>query len=338
MPQWLPPTQSFVARQVEHSALPGLVVSRERPSSGSPGPRRTLSLHAVRGDRALRLALPLVARASRVDVVHVHFGYRLRDVTGLLGRLPVAVSLHGHDVTAFRRQWPAYYGPVLPRVDAVVVPSRHLADVAVQAGARAHTVHVLPSGIELDRFPPTPLPAGPPEVLFVGRFVAKKGLDVLLDAWPAVRAQVPAARLRLLGTGTAPAVPDGSVTVDLRGAAPGAVPEALRAATVVCTPSRTAEDGDVESLLLVNIEAQACGRPVVTTDSGGTPEHVDAGRTALVVPEGDVDALAQALVAVLSDRRLAERLAAAGPGFAAAYDAAACARRVDDEVYRQLVG
>jgi glycosyltransferase involved in cell wall biosynthesis len=284
----------------------------------------------------LRALLPLVAAAARADLVHVHFGYRLRDAEGLLGRTPVVLSLHGHDITAFHRQWPAYYRPVLPRVDAVVVPSQHLADLAVVAGARAERVHVLPSGVDLARHPPSPLPPGPPEVLFVGRFVAKKGVDVLLAAWPLVLARVPEARLRLLGTGPPPTTADPTVTVDPGGDVPGAVAAAMRAATVVCTPSRTADDGDVESLLLVNVEAQASGRPVVTTDSGGIPEHVAAGRAALVVPESDVGALAEALVTVLADRALAERLGAAGPGFAAEYDAAACARRVDDQVYRPL--
>jgi colanic acid/amylovoran biosynthesis glycosyltransferase len=106
----------------------------------------------------------------------------------------------------------------------------------------------------------------------------------------------------------------------------------------VCSPSRTAADGDAESLLLVNLEAQACGRPVVTTRHAAVPEFVDEERTALVVPESDPVALADALVAVLRDRALAERLGAAGPAFAQRFEVGACARRIDDEVYLPLLG
>jgi glycosyltransferase involved in cell wall biosynthesis len=69
---------------------------------------------------------------------------------------------------------------------------------------------------------------------------------------------------------------------------------------------------------------------VVTTRHGGIPEFVAPGETALLVPEGDADALAEALIRVLADRELASRLGAAGPALAARFDATAMAERVDD--------
>ncbi|MCW2779319.1 MAG: glycosyl transferase family 2, partial [Frankiales bacterium] len=71
------------------------------------------------------------------------------------------------------------------------------------------------------------------------------------------------------------------------GRPPGTVRAALAVADVVVTASRTAPDGDAETLGLVNLEALACGAPLVTTAHGGVPEAV--GDTALLVPEdGDV--------------------------------------------------
>ena len=218
------------------------------------------------------------------------------------------------------------------------MPSRFLARVALAAGFPAERMHVIPSGVDTAWFCPTPLPgAAPPgsdrpEVLFVGRFVEKKGLDVLAQAWPAVRASVPGARLRLLGFGPleamARAIP-GDVDVVL---APTRheVRGAMRRARLVVSPSRTAPGDAVESLLVVNLEAQASGRPVVTTRHGGIPEFVDAGRSALVVPEADAGALAAAIVRVLTDDDLATRLAAHGPTWAASFDVRRTARRVDD--------
>jgi colanic acid/amylovoran biosynthesis glycosyltransferase len=340
VPRWLPTTERFVAEQIGRSRWPGPVVSRHRPVDATARVRRTISLAALRSDRAVSLAVPALVAAVGADVVHVHFGYRLRDARRVLGRRPLVVSLFGHDVTGFRRDWPTYYAPVLGRVDAVVVPSSFLGVAAVDAGAAADRVHVVPPGVDTAFFAPAPPPDGSPEVAFVGRFVEKKGLDVLLEAWPQVRRAVPEARLRLVGAGPleplARRAAGGDVEVVVR-TGREEVRDALRRATVVCTPSRTASDGDAESLLLVNLEAQAVGRPVVTTRHAAVPEFVAEGETALVVDEGAAAPLAEALVTVLRDAALAARLGAAGPRFAAGFDVAVTARRVDDEVYAPLV-
>ena len=110
----------------------------------------------------------------------------------------------------------------------------------------------------------------------------------------------------------------------------------MRRARLVVTPSRTAADGDVETLLLVNLEAQASGRPVVTTRHGGIPEFVEEGRTALLVPEGDADELANATIEVLTDEGLAKRLGEAGPGWARRFDVDTCAAQGDD-LYESLI-
>ena len=66
-----------------------------------------------------------------------------------------------------------------------------------------------------------------------------------------------------------------------------------------------------EGLGRVVVEAFCRGRGVVASRVGGIPDIVDDGRTGLLVPPGDADALADALVRALSDRTLAERLGAA---------------------------
>jgi glycosyltransferase involved in cell wall biosynthesis len=331
--RWLPPTEGFVAAQALGSSHTAVVSSRRRPLPGAP--HRAVSLARVPGDRAVAVAV--AALGLRADLVHVHFGYRLRDARHLHGRRPLVVSLHGHDATAFPRTWPQYYRGHLDRADAVVVPSRFLAERAEALGAPPDRLHVVPSGVD-PSFTPVPLPDGAPEVVLVGRLVPKKGVDVLLDAWPSVRSAVPGARLRVVGDGPlADRVHGPGVTLQRGTADRTQVRTALSGATVVCTPSRTGPDGDAESLLLVNLEAQATGRPVVTTRHGGIPEFVEEGRSALLVPEGDAAALAEALVTVLRDRALAETMAAAGPSVAARFPAAACAQRVDREVYAPLL-
>jgi glycogen(starch) synthase len=137
-------------------------------------------------------------------------------------------------------------------------------------------------------------PRSQPEVLFVGRLEARKGIDVLLDAWSRVRAQIPAARLHVVGkdqggyTARAQGVPgvvihgrlDDQALADLR-----------RTCLVQAIPSR------FESFGLVALEAWADGLAVVGSRTGGLTEVIgDAG---LLVPSADDKALAAALVQAL---------------------------------------
>ena len=347
---WLELSSGFVHGHVSRSRHRGLVVSHNRLENRRTFPHRPLvSLHplaardsARRWPRDRTRVLGALASAYRVGVVHVHFGYAVGDVLDVVRRrnLPLVLSLHGSDATALPTAQPGHYDEVASIADAVIVPSRFLAGVAADLGFPTDRIQVVPAGIDTTFFTPSPLPDAP-EVTFVGRLVEKKGVDVLLRAWPAVVDAVPAARLTMVGAGPlASAIPSGDPSITHLAPQPQRraeqVRDLIRAARVVVTPSRTAASGDAESLLLVNLEAQASGRPVVTTRHGGIPECVAEGESALVVPENDTDALAAALVRVLTDDALARALGAAGPAVAARFDIADCAGRVD-AVYDALL-
>jgi glycosyltransferase involved in cell wall biosynthesis len=352
MQRWLPLSEQFVHSLVTRSRHRAVVVSREPLENRTSFPHRpalSLSHVARRHDpptplerKVITASLAAVAVGLRAKLVHHHHGYRLGDVGGVVRRLrlPLVVSVHGHDVTAFARDWPGYVEDTLALADAVIVPSRYLADTVAGLGVAAERIHAIASGVDTGFFEPTPL-AAEPEALFVGRFVEKKGIDVLLEAWPEVRRKLPEARLRLLGFGPLESLArSGGRGVEVEPTDPrrraAQVRDAFRRARVVVTPSRTAADGDVETLLLVNLEAQAAGRPLVTTRHGGIPEFVDEGRTALVVPENDPAALAEAITAVLSDDAMAARMAEAGPAWARRFDWNAQAKVVDD-LYERLM-
>jgi glycosyltransferase involved in cell wall biosynthesis len=345
MQHWLPLSEQFVHAIVSGTRHPSVVVSRTTPSNRAAFPQEpVVSLGRLLPPpraftpterRLLTAALLAIAWRHKVRLVHSHHGYRLPDVEGLVlrRRLPWVVSLYGHDATAFVGEWGGYLVNGFEHVDAVVLLSKFLIPRVVELGVPEERIHVIPCGVDTSFFTPSPLPAEP-EVLFVGRFVEKKGIDVLLEAWPRVRKKIPDARLRFVGFGPLehlvlaagpgveyePADPDRRA-VQLR--------DALRRARVVCTPSKTSASGDVETLLIVNLEAQASGRPVVTTWHGGVPEYVSDRETALLVPEADAGALAEALIEVLSDDGLAERLGAAGPGHVRQYDNTAVSAQFD---------
>lgn len=342
VPRWLPTTEQFVDQLLRHSATTSVVAARRGVLNLEAFPR-----DVVRLDRQLRLvprsqerrgvatALALALRRTGADLLHVHFGYEVEGVVGAARRakVPLVVSVHGNDVTSTASKDDPALRHALSSADAVVVPSDFLADHARAAGARE--VRVLPSGVDLAALRPIPFPEGGPQVVFVGRFVEKKGLDVLARAWPSVLARHPGARLLVLGEGPVPPPEHAEVWAPDPARRAEQVHEALARAWVVVTPSRTAADGDSESLLLVNLEAQAVGRAVLTTRHGGIPSAVSE-ETAVLVDEGDSDALAAALVVLLDEPGRLRAMGAAGPAFAARFEAGLCAARVD-ALYAELL-
>ncbi len=169
-----------------------------------------------------------------------------------------------------------------------------------------------PAFMDLEPFlanPVVPLPEAP-RVLFVGVLERYKAFDVLADAWRDVLESVADAVLHVVGQGALAPIAERLVD-ELPGRvewSPSLTAEevtaALDASTLLVLPSRS------EGMGRVVIEAGCRGRAVVGSRVGGIPDVVADGESGLLVPPGDAGALAGALIRVLSDRRLAERLGA----------------------------
>jgi glycosyltransferase involved in cell wall biosynthesis len=170
-----------------------------------------------------------------------------------------------------------------------------------------------PAFMDLETFletRPAPLPEHP-VVVFVGVLERYKAADVLADAWRVAAPLVPHATLHLIGCGTLHGVAQ-SLASDLpeqtrwtESLPAEGIARALDDATVLVLPSRS------EGLPRIIIEAGSRGRAAVASSAGGIPDLVTHGENGLLVPSEDAEALANALVRVVSDRQLAERLGAA---------------------------
>lgn len=288
------------------------------------GGARVRSVAAVPG-YALRLASRL--RKRGVDLLHVNDerGMVLGGVAARLARARLVWAVH----SAVSSGAVARAGAALAHV--VVVPSQAMADAAPSAiqrrGIRVVPNPVAPQFLEA----PAADRSGEQIVVTAGRFHPAKGFDVLLDAMPAVRAQVPGVRLVILGD-TLSGHDDYAEQLR-RKAAPlgGAVefagrverPESVwRHARVYVQPSREEPFG------MSALEAMATGLPVVATRSGGLVEVVADGVTGILVPPNDARALADAIVRVLTDTALADAYATAGR--TRAREQFTLARTVDD--------
>jgi glycosyltransferase involved in cell wall biosynthesis len=137
---------------------------------------------------------------------------------------------------------------------------------------------------------------------------AYKGLDVLLEAMPLLWRRHPDLTLMVAGAGERPKHPllsDERVTVRSEHIPDKEVPKLFAGTTCLVLPYRQASQSGVGSL------AKRYGRPIVATAVGGLPELVGDG-SGMVVPPEDSEQLADAVLRILDDRALAERMGEAG--------------------------
>jgi glycosyltransferase involved in cell wall biosynthesis len=287
--------------------------------------------------RAARLtlsALRAVAKLDAEDVVHVHLSTRGSFVRkgAILAyasrrNLPTVVSLHGADFAQFAERHPGPVGRVL-RLARVITALSDDAEVVARRLAPGAAVRQVPNPIlipeRVSRASATDSVA-----LFAGEIGIRKGADVLERAWAIVHEALPQARCIVIG-------PDGdftprmteSLTV-LPAAGPEAVGALLREARVAVLPSRA------EGMPMFLLEAMAAARPFVSTPVGSIAELADSG--GMLVPVGDHDALAVALIELLDDPARAERLGRRGQELCRATRSPELVSEIYAEVYREAL-
>jgi len=198
---------------------------------------------------------------------------------------------------------------VIRRADAVRTVSAYTTGLVRELGVEPSAE--FPAYMDLAAFldrPPRPLPERS-AILFVGVLERYKNVDGLAAAWPRVATEVPGAQLHVVGEGTLAPVVERLVTAFPEGVrwsrslTANEVAGALDDATALVLPSRS------EGMGRVIVEAFCRRRPVVATRVGGIRDLVEDGVNGLLVAPGDTDALAAALVRLLADRELAEKLA-----------------------------
>jgi glycosyltransferase involved in cell wall biosynthesis len=195
--------------------------------------------------------------------------------------------------------------------------SESTADDLVARGIPRDLVTVIYPGIDTAGYTPAPgTRAAVPTFAYLGRLKRYKGVDLVLRAF--ARLGHPAARLEIAGTGDhRPALEALARSLDLteRVRFLGFVSESekvalLRRAWALCFASPK------EGWGITNLEAAACGTPVVASRSPGLRESVRDGETGFLVPHGDVAALAAAMRRLADDAGLVARLGAEGRRFA----------------------
>jgi len=200
------------------------------------------------------------------------------------------------------------------RADEIIVHSKYVEQLLVGSyGMPDGHIHVIPHiGLGQPAAERTLQSHRTPTVLFFGRIWQYKGLEYLIRAEPLITSQVPEAKIVIAGRGEAFAryrkmmVHPEHFVVHNEYISESHCAQLFEQATVVTLPYIEASQSGVVAL------AYTYGKPVVGTRVGGIPEMVDDGRTGFCVPPRNENALANAIVRILKDPDLANRLGTNG--------------------------
>ena len=311
---------------------------------------RGLAVRELRLDGEADLAaawrLSRLARVEGVELLHAHSRRGADLWTGVAGRIIGRPALITRRVdNPEPRAWVALKYRLYRHV---VTISEGIRRVLLAEGVPAAKLSCVPSAVDSEGYRPggdraallaeLGLPAEALPVGIVAQLIERKGHRYLLQALPRVLAGLPQVRVLCFG--------QGPLESELRAQAQEAglsqaiifagfrddLPRLLPALALVVHPAL------MEGLGVALLQASACAVPVVAARAGGIPEVVRHGENGLLVPPGDAAALAVAMLQILSDPALAERMGARGREIVQAEFSISRMVAGNLAVYRRLLG
>ena len=303
-----------------------LKISEKNTKATGKWPRDLVDRHerkygpSAKPEQRARNALYFADHFKRrgVNHVHVHFANRaahtamfLKEISGI----PFSMTAHGQDFMKDLGN-DDLLREICAAAEFVAAETNYSRDLLRQrcpdSAAKIQRVY---NGIDLERFPaPHYEMSGDavPRVISIGRLVAFKGFEYLIDAYADLARRGHEFTCEIIGDGPLRADLEARIRkLDLSGRvqllgslSQGAVLEKLRSADIFALASVIDAQGASDVFPTVIIEAMAAGRPVVSSRLAGIPESVVHGETGLLVPPADTMALAEALSRLLEDAKL----------------------------------
>jgi len=282
----------------------------------------------------------------------VHCGVALPD--GMSGWLlkkvlgwPYIVYTYAKEITETfsMERLHQYRRRALLEAERVVTISQYTRQELMRLGVEPDRIIIVPPGVDADRFQPDQEAGqrirtlygleGKPILLTVARLIPRKGCDQVIEALPFILQQAPEATYVIVGEGPdeerlrelVQSVGVGNCVVFTGSVPDKDLPAWYNAADVVVMPNRE-EGSDVEGFGIVFLEANGCGKPVIGGRSGGAVDAIVNGETGYLVDPYDSQAIAEAVVRLLTDPALAHRIGAQGREWAQEFSWKRAARQV----------
>jgi colanic acid/amylovoran biosynthesis glycosyltransferase len=274
--------------------------------------------------------IPFLGRGP-YHIVHCQFGplgelgLLLRDLGIFKGRL--ITSFRGYDISSYlTAHGYQTYSELFVRGDVFLCVSEHIRKKLIRLGCDPRKTLVHRSGVEVSNralSPSTNKKDRKIRVLTIARLVEKKGIEYGIRAVAKILETFDCVDYEIAGEGP---LKDGlqSLIEQLRWEnkirligwkTQAEIADLLTASDILLAPSVTAENGDEEGIPGVIMEAFAKGLPVVSTSHAGIPEVVRDGASGFLVPQKDVDAIAERLLRLVDDPKMRSRMGQSGREF-----------------------
>jgi len=252
------------------------------------------------------------------DVLHIQWPVP-HIIFGLAGRMvrrfKLISSFHGVEIRWLKRDLDLFFLPfkmMISRSDVITANSTH-----TRNELRPHfDAEIIPLGVG---FMPVQHSTEKDYLLFVGRLVERKGVRYLIKAFASIKDRI-TDRLVVVGSGSQMIMLKNLVSelgindrVDFTGfVSDEELAELLAGCKIFCLPAIVDQKGDTEGLGVVLIEALAHKKPVIASNTGGIPDIIVNNLTGILVPPGDSQSLADAMLKLINNRRLRQRLGTEG--------------------------
>jgi glycosyltransferase involved in cell wall biosynthesis len=284
----------------------------------------------------------------KFDILHCHgvyppgyIGISFQKIT----RVPVIITPHGGDIKKNQKGYianptiTARVRRTFSAAQAVTAISSHVREQIINLNADSDRVYLIPNGIWLNKF--SPIACGGiyenPYILYLGRLVPVKGVDIMIRAFSRITSQYPDIRLKIAGDGREKdnliRLSDSlgvSGNIDFLGIVKGDEKMQLlsRALFLVLSSQR-------EGFPVVILEAFASRIPVIASSVGGISDIIINGENGFLVPYEDVEGFAEKFLLLLKNDLLRDRLAAQASSTASFYDWRNVAKKYTD-LYRSF--
>lgn len=239
----------------------------------------------------------LLARDNELDVMQAEYIPHSSIIPMLFRRkkCPLVLKFHGDDARIFPFKNPLFKALtclMFRHSDYVITSSEEIRSLLITIGAQPDKISAVHTGVDLEFFHPFQreslrMDLGlPPELItfiFIGRLHPWKGLNEIIS----VAGKCPEFRFIFIGPGNIPPHPENCEFLGSK------TPEDVR--NWICASDCLLLPSYSEGFPTVIMESFACGVPVIATNIGGCPEIVEPGKTGLLVPVRDVNALAEAV-------------------------------------------
>ena len=279
--------------------------------------------------RILYLTIPFLGKRPKYDIIQCHFGGNglkatfLRDIGAIQGKL--ITTFHGFDLSRFIKTLGDHiYDPLFDKGDLFLPISKFWRRRLIELGCNPDKILVHPMGIDCSKFAfacRKPSFDDPIQILTIARLVEKKGVEYGVRAVAKLTKNNPNIQYKIIGDGDLREPLEKLIqeldvgeTVKLMGwKQQQEIIETLNNADILLAPSITNQkDGDQEGIPVVLMEAMAIGLPIISTQHSGIPELVQDGISGFLVPERDVEKLAEKLNYLLENPEICSQMGQAG--------------------------